>query len=213
MAELRAPLRRSPLGHRPRIEGEGGIARLAERPFLGKFILRAAPDEAVEPLRQALGFGLPFDALTSSAAGDDAWLWMGPDEWMLVTAPDAGTKAFAKAREALAGVHHQLVDVSDYYTTIEVAGGKARELLMKLTTLDLHPRAFRAGMVTGSIFGRGNATIWQAADDVEESGPVFRLFIRWSMADYLWCALAEAGREWGVPEQTPVKGERLTIRS
>jgi sarcosine oxidase subunit gamma len=31
------------------------------------------------------------------------------------------------------------------------------------------------------------------------------------MADYLWCALANAGAEWGVPEQVPVKGERLTI--
>ena len=213
MAELRAPVRRSPLGHRSRIEGEGGVARLAERPFLGKFILRAAPDEAVEPLRQALGFGLPFDALTSSTAGGIAWLWMGPDEWMLVTAPDAGAEAFARAREALAGFHHQLVDVSDYYTAIDAAGPKARELLMKLTTLDMHARAFRTGMVTGAIFGRANATIWQVADDAEESGPLFRLFIRWSMADYLWCALVEAGREWGVPEQVPIKGERLTIRS
>jgi sarcosine oxidase subunit gamma len=65
-------------------------------------------------------------------------------------------------------------------------------------------------MVTGSVFGRVNAMIWQMADE-GESGPVFRLFIRWSMADYLWCLIANAGREWGVPEQVPVKGERLTI--
>jgi sarcosine oxidase subunit gamma len=31
------------------------------------------------------------------------------------------------------------------------------------------------------------------------------------MADYLWCLLAEAGREWGMPREVPVKGERLTI--
>ena len=116
-----------------------------------------------------------------------------------------------KLAAALAGTHHQLVDVSDYYTMIELAGAKARELLMKLTTLDLHPRAFRAGMVTGSVFGRANATLWQAADDGESAGPVFRLFIRWSMADYLWCVLADAGREWGVPEQIPVKGEMLVV--
>jgi heterotetrameric sarcosine oxidase gamma subunit len=109
------------------------------------------------------------------------------------------------------------VDVSDYYTIIEVAGDQARELLMKLTTLDLHPRAFRPGMVTGSMFGRTQATIWQppraggAGGDDDGGEPTFRLFIRWSMADYLWCALADAGREWGVPEQIPVTGERLTI--
>ena len=62
-------------------------------------------------------------------------------------------------------MHHQLVDVSDYYTIIEVAGPKAREALMKLTTLDLHPRAFKPGMVTGSVFGRANAMIWLPLDD------------------------------------------------
>jgi sarcosine oxidase subunit gamma len=211
MAELRAPVRRSPLSHRAPVEGEGGAVRLAERPFVGKHILRARPGDAAEQVRSALYLALPTEPLTCAAVGETAWLWMGPDEWMLVAAPDEAEAAAAKVREALAGMHHQLVDVSDYYTVIEVAGWKARELLMKLTTLDLHPRGFRADMTTGSVFGRANATIWQVMDDVAEGGPAFRLFIRWSMADYLWCALAEAGREWGVPGQVPVKGERMTI--
>jgi len=206
-----ALLRRSPLAHRAPIAADGGIVRMREIPFLGKFILRADPQQAVEPLRRALGLGLPFDPLTSSNNGDASFLWLGPDEWMLVTPPENPEVRVLTAREALASVHHQLVDVSDYYTAIELSGAKARELLMKLTTLDVHPRAFRLGTVAGSVFGRANAWLWQTADDVAEGGPAFRLFIRWSMADYLWCALADAGREWGVPEQIPVKGERLTI--
>ena len=193
------------------IEAEAGAVRVMERPFLGKFILRAHPHEAVERLRSALGLGLPFDPLTSSVSGETAFLWMGPDEWMLVTSPADAAERSRSAGGALSGLHHQLVEVTDYYTIVEVAGPKARELLMKLTTLDLHPRAFKAGMVTGSVFGRANATIWQAADDAAEGGPAFRLFIRWSMADYLWRLLADAGREWGMPEQAPVKGEILTI--
>jgi sarcosine oxidase subunit gamma len=136
---------------------------------------------------------------------------MGPDEWMLVAEASEAREREIQAREALSGIHHQLVDVSDYYTIIEVAGSKARELLAKLTTLDLHPRAFRVGMVAGSVFGRANAMIWQTADDGSASGPEFSVFIRWSMADYLWCAIANAGQEWGLPEEVPVKGERLTI--
>ena len=210
MAELAAPVRRSPLAHRVAIAGEAGAIRAEERPFLRKYILRADPHEAVELLRSALDLGLPFDALTSSSSGATAFLWMGPDEWMLVAAPDdAGP--IQRAAQALAGTHHQLVDVSDYYTAIDLIGPKARELLMKLTTLDLHPRAFRAGMVTGTIIGRANAMLWQVQDDAAESGPAFRIFIRWSMADYLWCLLADAGREWGMPPQIPNKGERLTI--
>jgi sarcosine oxidase subunit gamma len=211
MADHVTTVRRSPLAHRAAIEGEADMVRLAERPFVGKVILRADPHAAVEPLRAALGLGLPFDPLTSSTAGETSFLWLGPDEWMLVTAPHDAERARRAAGEALGGLHHQLVEVGDYYTVVEVAGAKARELLMKLTTLDLHPRAFSAGMVTGSVFGRANATIWQRVDDGEESGPVFWLFIRWSMADYLWCLLAESGREWDVPEQAPVKGERLVV--
>ena len=211
MPELGNPERRSPLSHRAPIEGAEGAIRLAETPFLGKFILRAVPHEAVERLRVALGLGLPFEALTSSSSGDTSFLWMGPDEWMLVTAPADAALRSREARLALAGLHHQLVDVGDYYTTVHVAGLRARELLMKLTTLDLHPRAFRAGMVTGTILGRANAVIWQTPDEGAEGGPLFRLFIRWSMADYLWCLLADAGREWGMPEQMPVKGEVLAV--
>jgi heterotetrameric sarcosine oxidase gamma subunit len=208
MAEPRTPFRRSPLFHRRPLEGEGGAVRIAERPFRGKFILRADAHEAAERLRPALGLGLPFDPLTSATQGESSLLWMGPDEWMLVTAQGEAAERAGKAREALAGMHHQLVDVSDSYTVIEVAGSRARELLMKLTTLDLHPRAFRPGMVAGSVFGQANALLWLPLGGDEEG---FRLFIRWSMADYLWCVTADAGREWGVPEEFPVKGERLTV--
>jgi sarcosine oxidase subunit gamma len=203
-----APFRRSPLFHRPPIQGDPDSLRMEERPFVGKFILRADPASAVEPLRSALGVGLPFDPLTSATSGDTSFLWMGPDEWMLVTAPLQVTERSSAARAVLGGMHHQLVDVSDYYTMIEVAGPKAREALMKLTTLDLHPRVFKRGMVTGSVFGRANAMLWLPLGDAATEK--FQLFIRWSMADYLWCAVADAGREWGVPQQVPTKGEVLT---
>ncbi len=210
MLEAATPVRRSPLAGRTAIAARAGEISIAERPFLRKYILRADPHEAVERLRSALGLGLPFDPLTSSSSGETAFLWMGPDEWLLV-AGENGLGPVQQAAQALAGMHHQLVGVSDYYTVIDIAGPKARELLMKLTTLDLHPRAFRSGMVTGTILGRANATLWQVADDAAETGPAFRLFVRWSMADYLWCLLADAGREWGVPDQVARKGERLTI--
>src|SRR5687768_6850504 len=190
VADGAPPVRRPPLAHRAAIAGDG--VRIAERPFLGKFILRADPHEAVERLRVALGLGLPFDPSTSSTNGETSFLWMGPDEWMLVSAPGEAESRSREALAVLAGTHHQLVEVSDYYTIVEVAGPRARELLMKLTTLDLHSRAFRLGMVTGSVFGRANATIWHIADDGVDGGPVFRLLVRWSMADYFWCLLADA---------------------
>ena len=205
------PHRRSPLFHRRPLEGDEGMIGLAERPFLGKFILRADPVAAAEALMSTLGIGLPTEPLASSSSAEASILWMGPDEWMLVTTPEAADAIAGKARSGLAGIHHQLVDVGDYYTVIEVSGAMARAALTKLTTLDVHPRAFRTGMVAGSMFGHANALLWQIEDDSAEHGPVFRLIIRWSMADYLWCLLAKAGGAWGMPKEVPVKGERLKI--
>lgn len=210
MADPRMPFRRSPLFHRRPLEAEGGAVRIQERPFLGKFILRMEPKALlVDKLRTALGLDLPLDPLSSAAAGETSFLWLGPDEWMLVTSQARARERADTVHSALAGNHYQLADVSDYYTLIELAGPQARPLLMKLTTLDVHPRAFRSGMAAGSMFGRSHAVLWlPQASGSEEA---FHLFVRWSMADYLWCLIADAGREWGVPEEAPVKGERLTI--
>src|SRR5690606_6979318 len=93
------------------------------------------------------------------------------------------------------------------YTEIELSGRHAREALMKLSTLDLHPRGFSEGDVAGSMFGRTQATLWQSRGGDAEGGPAFILLVRWTMTDYLWCALAEAGREFGLPAQEPIGGE------
>lgn len=192
----------SPLAHRQSLSAEGDLLMISEVPFVPKHILRAAPESAAKPVRAAVGLELPTDPLHAAGDGDMAILWLGPDEWMIT-----GNGETAKLVDALAGTHHQLVDVSDYYTIIHVGGRMARPALMKITTLDVHRRACLPGRVAGSMFGHANAWLWLVAEENEE--PDFRLVVRWSLADYLWCLLADAGREWGVPDEIPVSGEKL----
>jgi len=195
------PTRRSPLGHRTPIASKDGGARLAERPFAGKIILRGERNAIGPALEDDPGIALPDTACTSAQSGDVAVLWLGPGEWMIMT-PESDEKPLAKAIEnALSGIHHQAVDVSDYYTVIRVSGEHCAELLARLTTLDLHPRAFTDGVVKGSIFGRVPAILHKPANAAD--APCFDVIIRWSHADYLWCAIALAGRQYGVPEQLP----------
>lgn len=198
--------RRSALAHRSAIEAMDDAARLVEAPFLGKLVLRGDPDAVGKAVTDTVGVSLP-EACRATRQGETAILWIGPDEFWIVTAMDAQVALADGLETALAGVHHQVTDVSSYYTTIELAGPRARDMLMKLTTLDLHPSAFTTGQVAGSLFGRAQATLWQVDADETEGGPVFRLFVRRSMADYLWCLLAEAGFEWGMPKQAPLSGE------
>jgi sarcosine oxidase subunit gamma len=180
---------------------------MAEMPFLGKLVLRVDPRVGNEAVGEAVGVSLPVDACTASRQDETAILWIGPDEFWIITARDGQTALADALEQGLAEVHHQVVDVTSYYTTIELAGPRARDMLMKLTTLDLHPREFGAGRVAGSMFAAAQATLWQVDADDMDGGPVFRLFVRRTMADYLWCLLAEAGFEWGMPKQAPLSGE------
>jgi len=203
------PVRRSPLAGRSAIEARRGAVSLAEMPFLSKHVLRVEANAGAAAVEQATGLTLPVEPLSTSVSDEAALLWMGPDEWMLVGQPDDAGAVAARVAGALSATHHQLVDVSDYYTAVDISGRRARELLMKLTVLDIHPRAFKPGQVTGTIFGHANATLWLVSDIDGEA--VFRVFVRWSHADYLWCALADGGREWGMPEELPVSGEKMVI--
>ena len=187
--------RKSPLVHRAPLEAPNGGIQICERAFWGKLVLRVLPQG-----EWAGTLNLPLTASRSSEFEGAEVLWLGPDEWMFVTPPGNEGEMRARLLAVLEGEHHQLVDVSDYYTGILVSGGKAPECLMKLTPFDLHPRVFKNGDVAGSRFG--HATAWI----VNRSGnePEFEIMVRWSMADYLWCLIAEAGREFGLPVQEPI---------
>ncbi len=199
-------MRRSALHHRAALKAMEHAARLSEVPFLGKLILRGDPAKIVKAITDVVGVSLPT-ACRATRKGDTAILWTGPDEFWIVTPENAHAALADKLGKALSGIHHQVTVVSSYYTAIDLAGPKAREMLMKLTTLDMDRSAFTEGQVAGSNFGAAQATLWQNGADDAEGGPVFRLFVRRSMADYLWCLLAEAGFEWGMPRQAPLSGE------
>ena len=207
---MTGPVRRSPLAHREAVEAPDGLLTLAERPFDAKVVLRVDPSVAGDKVVEALGLEWPAP-VRFTAADDVRMAWQSPDEFLLIGREGAELDLHRKLSEALAGVHHQAVDVTDYHTTIAIAGPKARELLMKLSTFDFHPRSFAAGQVVGTTFGHAQGWLMQTVADDAEDGPAFDLIVRWSMADYLFCLLAQAGREWGMPAQTPVGGEKLVV--
>lgn len=202
------PRRRSPLAHRMPIRSETGAVSLAEWPFLAKISLRCQPGRDAGAVERVTGVALPTEACTSATAGERSLLWLGPDEWMLIAPDGEAARLQASLGEALTGPHTQAVDVSDYYTVITLTGPRGRDVLARLVTIDLHPRHFAKGRVVGTLAASANIVIW-LRDESTAAGPVFDLIVRWSMADYLWCLLAESGREFGCPPQQPRAGERL----
>ena len=78
------PVRRSPLADRAEITARRDAARLAEMPFASKFILRADANTVSADVKKSTGLAPPTKPLTTSSSKQAAWLWMGPDEWMMV---------------------------------------------------------------------------------------------------------------------------------
>jgi sarcosine oxidase subunit gamma len=201
---MTAPFRTSPLAHRPPLEA-GADARIAEASFRGLAILRGEAAQLGAPVREALDLELPAAVGQTATGTEAAALWLGPDEWLLELPEETAAETITRLGPRFAGLHHQLVEVSDQMAVIELAGERARDLLAKLMVIDLHPRAFPEGRSVATVLGHAAVWLWL------KSGGTFRLYVRCSFADYVWCLLAEAGREWGLPAQDPAGQVKLHL--
>ncbi len=202
-----APFRTSPLGHRSTISA-GHPLSLRELPHRALVIVRGDGDVIGTGVTTATGLFLPREVGGVSALDDRVAYWLSPDEWMLGGAAGSEAALVAELTQALAGIHAQVVNVTDNYTTIEVEGSRARDALARLTAIDLHPRAFTPGTCVSTTFAKGQALLNLVGQSPEPDAvgnviDTFHLIVRASMADYLWCMIADAGRSFGMQAQTP----------
>ena len=172
--------------------------RLSERPHRAKINLRGDGDAFRQAVAEAIGTALPTAANTANNGDDIAVLWLGPDEWLVTAPPGTEGDLVARLTGAVDSHHAAVVDVTDNFTTIRIAGPAARTALAKGCPLDLHPRAFGPGRVAQSVVAQVDVILHQVAGDDGVAGPAFDLIVRRSFAEYLWQILADAGREYGV---------------
>ena len=182
--------------------GAAGVA-LAERPHRGMVNLRLDPKnaEAMTAFAAAFGFALPAQPNTTAGNGEASALWLGPDEWWIVSpgsGPEAGPELAEKLRAALADGFAAVTEVGESRTCIRIAGPKARALLQKGCPLDLHPRAFGPGACAQSRLAKATVAIHLVAEERAANGPAFEVYVLRSFAEYLWLWLEDAGREYGV---------------
>ena len=195
---VEAYLRRSPLAPlglaaRAATVDTGVDIVMAEWPHRCQINLRGNPDDAkfTEALHSAIGLRLPADANRFTAEGALACLWLGPDEWLILGPGGAEHEIAARLRSALGDVHAAVTDVSEARTAIVVAGPRARDLLAKGTSIDLHPRVFGPGRCVQTGFAGANIILRQI-DEV----PNFEILVLNSFAEHLWLWLESAAREY-----------------
>ncbi len=175
--------------------GGGAGVVISEKPFLGHLNLRGDPSDGAFTggAERALGFALPVEPNTISEGDGNQAMWLGPDEWLITTPPDEGRFVADRLAEALDGVHSSVTDISGGQTLINLFGERARDVLAKGCSLDLHPRAFGEGRCAQTLVSGANVILIWAGPE-----PSFDLIVRRSFADYLALWLHDAALEYGV---------------
>ncbi|WP_411374602.1 sarcosine oxidase subunit gamma [Arthrobacter sp. MPF02] len=175
-----------------------GTVELAEVPFLTLVGLRAqAGSETAQRLAAVTG-GLPAHCGGTVTNGHTTVLWLGPGEFLVVAPTEAheslGGDLIQALQSALADGQGQVVDLSANRTTFELTGPRARAVLEKGCSLDLHPRVLKAGTAYSTEVANIPVILWKTG---EES---FRIFPRASFAEFLGRWLLDAMREYASPE-------------
>ena len=176
------------------IRAEDAAVVISERPFLGHLNLRGDPEDAgfTSAAASVLGLALPTEPNTAAVNGEMLALWLGPDEWLVVTPPSAQTRLLETFEVALDGKHAAVTDVTGGQTVITLSGPRARDVLAKGCPLDLHPAVFRPGHCAQTLVAKANVTI-RCVDD----SPAFELIVRRSFAEYMALWLHDAAQEYG----------------
>ena len=198
-------LRRTPLTHRglaAKATGEtaGADIVMGERPHRCQINLRGTADDPqfTDALHSVTGLRLPAEANSFTTEGALACLWLGPDEWLIVGPGGGEHEIAARLRAALGTMHAAVTDVSEARTTIAVSGSRARALLAKGTSIDLHPRVFSTGRCMQTGFAGANIVLRQV-----DEAPTFEILVLNSFAEHLWAWLEGGAREFRVAISVP----------
>ena len=168
---------------------------LGESRIRGLLVLRGdgANAEFRGTVSAVLGVGPVSEPLTAARKRDVSVLWLGPDEWLVVTADRRVARIEGALRDALAGRRVALTDVSHSRTIFTVSGPEARAVLAKGCPLDLHPRTFGPGRCAQSRLAKCQVLIHQT-----HAVPTFDIYVNRSFSQYAWTWLEDAAREFGV---------------
>lgn len=198
---LRSPLAHMGLAAQAREDVDAGV-RLSETPFRGQINIRGDANDPkfVAAVKKATRLELPTTPNTvSGKPATTRIFWLGPDEWMIVTKPNGGKRAFDALWKNLKvdGLHASVSDTSEARTTITVSGLNARNVMAKLCSLDFHPSQFGPGQCAQTVVAKVGVMVTQTAE-AKTGGATYELYALRSFSTYLWHRLVDAANEYGV---------------
>jgi sarcosine oxidase subunit gamma len=146
--------------------------------------------ELRDAARSAFGVELPV-APKRIEGRDIAFVWSGPDQWLVCThpAPLQGMEALLAPFAGLASI----VDQSHGRTLLRLTGPRIRDALAKGVPIDLHPRAFKAGDAAATLVSQIAVHFWQVDDR-----PTYEFAVARSLAASFWHWLEGSAAQYGL---------------
>jgi sarcosine oxidase subunit gamma len=139
-------------------------------------------------------FGAPAPTRPEAViANDTILIWSGPDQFLALSARSTNAP---DARQIFAGPA-SISDQSDGRALLRLAGPRARDLLAKVCSLDLHPASFPEGAAAATSIDHTGINLWRGADG-EDGSPAFYLLVFSTFAESLWKTFLDSGAEYGV---------------
>lgn len=172
-----------------------GIAKVEETGLRGMVTVRGdlASKAMAKALKDVIGADVPGQR--QIVEGDKGKVaWMSPDELLVICAHEGADEIVAALNTALQGEHALVVNVSDARAVFRVSGAHAREVLAKLSPVDLAPGVFEAGMMRRTRLAQVAAAFW-----MNEDGS-FEIICFRSVAQYVFdllCVASVGGSEVG----------------
>ena len=132
---------------------------ISQRNVAHRAILRCR-EKDIGTLSSMLGIALPRDACRSVSAGALSGLWLGPDEWLLLTVEASDDWGALLATQA-DGPLYSLVDISHRQVAFDISGAHSEDILASGCALDLDISRFPVGMCTRTMFHKAEIVLWR----------------------------------------------------
>ena len=153
-------------------------------PPADRMILRVS-QKHLNAVSGALGTALPRKPKTSASKKGLSMLWLGPDEWLILT--EAGGDPASKL-VSLSSADFSAVDVSHRNTAIMLNGPGVEATLAAGCPQNLSIDAFPPGACSRTILGKAEIILYR------QSSHSFRVECWRSFADYVWQFLVDAAK-------------------
>ncbi|ESW87232.1 sarcosine oxidase subunit gamma [Mesorhizobium sp. LSJC285A00] len=191
--DVRSPLERALAPGAYGVQGDAGVSLTEIRNFdlVQVMARRGKAGDLAEAANARFGVAAPE---TPKAVGtaDATLIWSGPDQFFVLS-KGGRTEVLAQTFASSAS----LSDQSHARVLISICGPKARAMLAKLSSIDLHPDAFPVGAAAATSMDHTSVTLWRVGDKADGQA-VFNLLVFATFAESLWHTMLDSAAEYGV---------------